>query len=103
MQQIYRKRADAQGSGDWLVQRAIRAPSHCDFTVREQVDAFEAMVKWAEMGIKPAGDDVVTPSTVAHPQYGCAFTRNEGGADDSAVTVGTRAVIAPMLAACPAS
>lgn len=103
MQQIYRKRADAQGSGDWLVQRAIRAPSHCDFTVREQVEAFEAMVKWAETGIKPAGDDVVTPATVAHPQYGCAFTRNAGGADDSQVTVGTRAVIAPMLAPCPAS
>ena len=103
MQQIYRKRADAQGSGDWLVQRAIRAPSHCDFTVREQVEAFDAMVKWAEMGIKPAGDDVMTPATVANPTYGCAFTRNAGGADDSPVTVGTRAAIAPMLAPCPAS
>ena len=103
MQQIYRKRAEAQGSGDWLVQRAIRAPSHCDFTVREQVEAFDAMVKWAEMGIKPAGDDVVTPATVAHPQYGCAFTRNAGGVDDNPVTISTRAAIAPMLAPCPAS
>jgi pimeloyl-ACP methyl ester carboxylesterase len=101
MEQIYRKRADAQGSGDWLVQRAVRAPSHCDFTVREQVEAFEAMVKWAEMGIKPVGDDVLTPATVANPLYGCAFTRNEGGVDDSPVTVGTRTAIAPMLAACP--
>ena len=101
MQQIYRKRADAQGSGDWLVQRAIRAPSHCDFTVHEQVEAFDAMVKWAEMGIKPAGDDVLNPATVANPTYGCAFTRNAGGVDDNPVTVGTRAAIAPMLQACP--
>jgi len=101
MEQIYRKRADAQGSGDWLVQRAIRAPSHCDFTVREQVEAFDAMIAWAEMGIKPAGDDVLTPSTVANPTYGCAFTRNAGGVDDNPVTVGTRTAIAPMLAACP--
>jgi len=101
MQQIYRKRADAQGSGDWLVQRAVRAPSHCDFTVREQVEAFDAMVQWAEMGIKPAGDDVLTPAMVANPTYGCAFTRNTGGVDDNPVTVGTRAAIAPMLQPCP--
>lgn len=101
MQQIYRQRANAQGSGDWLVQRAIRAPSHCDFTVQEQVEAFDAMASWVEMGIKPAGDDVMTPATVANPTYGCTFTRNTGGVDDSPVTVGTRAAIAPMLTPCP--
>lgn len=102
MQQIYRKRADANGSGGWLVQRAIRAPSHCDFTVQEQVEAFEAMTGWAENGVKPSGDDVLTPSTVADPTYGCAYTRNAGGTDDNPVTVGTRNLIAPQLAACPA-
>lgn len=57
------------------MQRAIRAPSHCDFTVQEQIDAFQDMVTWAEGGAKPAGDDVLTPATVASPNYGCTFTK----------------------------
>lgn len=102
MQQIYRARANANGSGNLLVQRAIRAPSHCDFTIAEQVEAFNAMVTWEQGGAKPAGDDVVTAATVASPTYGCTFTRNAGGAtEDNPVTVATRANIAPMLAPCP--
>lgn len=101
MQQIYRKRTAEQGNGAFLVQRAIRAPSHCDFTVQEQVEAFEAMVAWEQTGVKPAGDDVLTPATVANPTYGCAFTRNIGGADDNPVTVAIRNWMAPQLAACP--
>ncbi len=104
MQQIYRKRADENGNGNLLVQRAIRAPSHCDFTVAEQVDAFTAMINWAENGVKPAGDDVMTAATVASPTYGCAFTRNAATTpEDSATTIGTRTAIAPMLTACPAN
>lgn len=90
MQQILRRRAEASGSDQWLVQRAIRAPSHCDFTVAEQVAAFEAMVNWEQNGVRPEGDDVLTPSTVADSQYGCRFTVDTGGPDDSPVTVGTR-------------
>jgi pimeloyl-ACP methyl ester carboxylesterase len=101
MQQIYRERVEQHGNGKWLVQRAIRAPSHCDFTVQEQVEAFDAMTGWAEQRIKPAGDDVLNPATVAEPTYGCAFTRNGGGPDDNPTTVITRSVIAPGLAACP--
>jgi len=101
MQQIYRKRANTQGSGAMLVQRAVRAPSHCDFTIREQVEAFDAMVAWAETGVKPAGDDVMTPATVAQPTYGCAFTRNTPTVDDSATTIAIRKAIAPQLAVCP--
>jgi pimeloyl-ACP methyl ester carboxylesterase len=97
MQQIYRQGAQAGHSSRWLVQRAIRAPSHCDFTVAEQVEAFEAMTLWEQRGIKPAGDDVLTPSTVADPAYGCRFTVNAGGPDDNPVTVGTRA----LMPACP--
>jgi hypothetical protein len=82
MQQTFRQRTDAKGNGAWLVQRAIRGASHCDFTVAEQVDAFEAMVRWERDGIKPAGDDVVTPATVAAPTFGCAFTDNTIGPDD---------------------
>ncbi len=101
MEQIYRARANAEGNGAWLVQRAIRAPSHCDFTIAEQAEAFNAMVTWEQTGVKPAGDDVTTPATVASPTYGCTFTRNTGGVDDSATTVNTRTAIAPALAPCP--
>ena len=98
MEQIYRNRTVAKGNGAWLVQRAIRAPSHCDFTVAEQVNAFKDMVTWVETGTKPAGDDVLTKATVAAASYGCTHTINTGGADDSATTVGTR----NFMPACPA-
>lgn len=88
-QQIYRRNAEANGNGNLLVQRAIRAPSHCDFSYQEQVEAMAAMLQWEQQGIKPAGDDVLNPRVVANPAYGCEFTRNEG--------VPTRA----LLPACP--
>jgi hypothetical protein len=97
MQQIYRARAEANGNGDLLVQRAIRAPSHCDFTIQEQVEAFDAMANWAENKVKPAGDDVTTPSTVADPNYGCAYTRPPVPGTDSAGTTAGRTVVP----ACP--
>ena len=90
LEQVYRRRADGHAGGAWLVQRAIRAPSHCDFTVAERVDAFRAMVDWAERGVKPAGDDVVTPTVVADRDYGCAFTRDAGGPDDPPAVIATR-------------
>ncbi len=77
-QQIYRRNAVAYGNGDLLVQRAIRAPSHCDFTYQEQVEAMAAMLQWDQQGIKPAGDEVLNPRVVANPAYGCQFTRNDG-------------------------
>ena len=86
MQQIYQKRAAAKGNGGWLVQRAMRGASHCDFTVAEQVDAFDAMIKWERDGIKPLGDDVVTAATVAAPTYGCTYTKNTLGPDESGAT-----------------
>lgn len=82
MQQLYKRRAVANGSDRWLVQRAIRTPGHCDFTIAEQVEAFQAMVNWDLTGVKPAGDDVLDPATVGSAGYGCAFTRNIAGPDD---------------------
>jgi len=82
MQQVYQERTAAKGNANWLVQRAIRGASHCDFTVAEQVQAFEDMVVWEQTGVKPAGDDVMTPATVADPDYGCTFTNNTIGVDD---------------------
>jgi dienelactone hydrolase len=84
MEQIFKKRADAQGTSGMLVQRAIRGVAHCDFTVNEQVKAFQDMVTWESGGAKPQGDDVLTASTVADPKYGCKFTDNTLTVDEPA-------------------
>ena len=101
MQQSYAQRATAQGSQAWLVQRAQRGAAHCDFTVAEQAESFDALVKWEQGGAKPAGDDVLTAAVVAAPSYGCAFTNNTIGPDDVKSTVDLRARIAATTAACP--
>lgn len=93
MEQIYKRRADALGTSNLLVQRAIRGIAHCDFTIAEQVSAFEAMIKWEQHGVKPEGDDVLTPAVVADPQYGCKFTDNTASQDDSASLLATRAAL----------
>jgi len=103
MEQVYQKRVAAKGNSGWLVQRAIRGASHCDFTTAEQVDAFDAMIKWERDGIKPAGDDVVTPATVAAPTYGCKFTKNTLGPDESGTTKALRPAILANSVPCPAS
>ncbi len=101
MEQIYQSRVAAKGNSSYLVQRAIRGASHCDFTVAEQVDAFDAMIKWERDGVKPAGDDVMTTATVAAPAYGCTFTKNTLGPDESATTKALRPVIQATTTACP--
>jgi acetyl esterase/lipase len=98
MEQIYRKRAIEKGTDKLLVQRAIRAPSHCDFSVAEQVSAFQAMTDWEQRGIKPAGDDVLTPAVIADPNYGCSFTNNTSGPDD----LPALATVRPTLPSCSA-
>lgn len=89
-QQLYRQHVNAQGHGDLLVQRAIRAAGHCEFTAAELVEGFNALMTWQTTGQKPAGDDVTTPAVIADPNYGCAYTR------------GTRAGVAPCPGAAPA-
>lgn len=102
MQQVYARRAAEQGSSGMLVQRAIRGASHCDFTVAEQVAAFEAMVAWERDGVQPAGDDVLDAATVAAADYGCQFTDNTLGPDEGGATLALRPTVA-ALAACPAN
>lgn len=92
MQQIYRQRMEANGFGDQLVQRAVRAPGHCDFSLAEFTETFDAMVQWETAGTKPAGDDLLNASLMATPTFGCQFTRN--GAPQATV----RAFMPP----CPA-
>jgi pimeloyl-ACP methyl ester carboxylesterase len=101
MQQTFHKRVAAKGNSAWLVQRAIRGASHCDFTVAEQVAAFEDMARWEREGVKPSGDDVVTPATVAAPTYGCAYTNNTLGQDDGGTVRALRQGILGATPACP--
>ncbi|CAM3772674.1 alpha/beta hydrolase family protein [Deinococcus frigens] len=84
-EQLYNRAVAAGGKSGLLVQRAIRAPGHCDFAGAELVEGFNDLVKWEAGGQKPAGDDVTTPSVVADLNYGCKYTRE------------TR----PGVAACP--
>ena len=100
MEQVYRQRASAKGNSDRLVQRAIRAAGHCDFTVAEQVAAFADLAKWVETGVKPAGDDVLAASLIAAPDYGCTHTDNALGMDDGTVVKTWRTT--GKLPACPA-
>ncbi|HEX2770943.1 MAG TPA: phthalyl amidase [Micromonosporaceae bacterium] len=74
MEQVYAQRVAAAGRSDLLVQRAIRGVGHCDFTPTELVTGFTDLVRWVEQGVRPAGDDVLTPAVVADPAYGCRFT-----------------------------
>lgn len=74
MEQLYNRRVAEQGKSALLVQRAIRDHSHCGFAVPEEEAAFSALVNWVENGVKPAGDDVVTPAAVADPNFGCKFS-----------------------------
>ena len=90
-QQLYRERAKANGSQDLLVQRAIRAPSHCDFSATEISTVISDLFAWVNEGTVPGGDEVLDPDVVAADDYGCAFTNNLGSANRSA------------LPACPAN
>lgn len=73
-EQLYREGALANGNADLLVQRAIRAPGHCDFSPSEIKSAVSDWIVWVNGGAKPAGDTVLEPEVVAAPNYGCAFT-----------------------------
>ncbi len=74
MEQEYARRAAAKGNAHNLVQRATRDYGHCAFTPTELVTTFVDLVKWVEGGIKPAGDDVLNPAAVTHPNFGCTYT-----------------------------
>lgn len=75
MEQIYARRAAASGSADLLVTRAIRDVNHCGFNTVEMERGFADLVNWVSNGVKPAGDDILTPAVVADPNFGCAFTQ----------------------------
>lgn len=57
-EQSYRKKTEAAGSGDLLVQRIIRSGSHCEFSDAEISRAWTDLARWVADGMKPRGDDV---------------------------------------------
>ncbi|MFG1708143.1 alpha/beta hydrolase family protein [Nonomuraea sp. M3C6] len=93
MEQYFRADVARHGRSGLLVQRAIRAVEHCEFSPAEVGAAWDDLVRWVRTGTRPAGDDVVSPAAVADPAYGCRFT------DPSARPTGTRA----LFEACPAA
>ena len=59
--QAFRRLAEAAGNGDLLVQRAVRATGHCDFSDQELIRAEEDLMNWVENGVKPEGEDILGP------------------------------------------
>jgi hypothetical protein len=59
--QSYRRRTIAAGRDHLLVQRVLRAGSHCGFDGEMREQAFDDLVAWIERGVRPAGDDVLAP------------------------------------------
>jgi pimeloyl-ACP methyl ester carboxylesterase len=61
LEQSYRRRTIAAGTGHLLVQRVMRAPSHCGFDGEMREQAFDDLVAWIERGVRPQGEDVLAP------------------------------------------
>ena len=96
MEQVYARRTAAEDNSELLVQRAIRDVGHCSFSQKELNEGFADLVAWVKTGTRPLGDDVLTPSVVANPSYGCKFTRTTPGVPGPGETA-ARAAFAP----CP--
>ena len=61
LEQSYRRRTIAAGTDHLLVQRVMRAPSHCGFDGETREQAFDDLVAWVERGVRPQGEDVLAP------------------------------------------
>ena len=59
LEQSYRRRTIAAGTDHLLVQRVMRAPSHCGFDGETREQAFDDLVAWIERGVRPVGEDVL--------------------------------------------
>jgi pimeloyl-ACP methyl ester carboxylesterase len=77
MEQIYARRAAANGASARLVTRAYRDHNHCGFDVREEAAAFGDLVNWVRNGVKPAGDDILNPAAVSQTTFGCQFSLHD--------------------------
>ena len=59
LEQAYRRRTIAAGTDHLLVQRVMRASSHCGFAGVMREQAFDDLVAWIERGVRPDGEDVL--------------------------------------------
>jgi hypothetical protein len=94
MEQAYARDVARHGRSRLLVQRAIRASQHCEFTPAEVGAAWDDLVRWVRTGARPAGDVVTDKRVVAAADYGCRFSDPAA----YAAGVGTRR----LYPACPA-
>jgi pimeloyl-ACP methyl ester carboxylesterase len=69
------ERVKAQGKSNFLVQRGIRSALHCDFNDSELEEGFDDLVAWVEGDRRPSGDDFLSGSKIADPEFGCVFTK----------------------------
>ena len=91
MEQIYARDVARNHRSDLVVQRAVRAAGHCEFSPAEVARGFDDLVSWVDSGVRPAGDPVSDRTAVADPSFGCRFT------DPSAFFTGSR----PLFGPCP--
>jgi pimeloyl-ACP methyl ester carboxylesterase len=59
LEQSYRRRTMVAGTDHLLVQRVVRAPSHCGVDGSTRRQAFDDLVVWIERGVRPDGEDVL--------------------------------------------
>lgn len=74
MEQLYADEVADAGQSELLVQRAIRATGHCEFSALEAGTAWDDLVAWVEHGDRPEGDPVTDAEAVADPAFGCRFS-----------------------------
>ncbi|MFF5174496.1 hypothetical protein ACFY3U_17935 [Micromonospora sp. NPDC000089] len=93
MEQAYARDAARHGRGRLVVQRAIRAAQHCEFSPTEAGAAWDDLVSWVRTGHRPAGDRVTDARAVAAADFGCRFS------DRAAYAAGTGT--RRLYSACP--
>jgi hypothetical protein len=74
MEQVYAAEVAEAGRSELLVQRAVRATGHCEFSPAEAGRAWDDLVAWVTDGTRPDGDDVTDRAAVADPTFGCRFS-----------------------------
>ncbi|GAA1300617.1 hypothetical protein [Pseudonocardia xinjiangensis] len=74
MEQVYAAEVADAGRSELLVQRAVRATGHCEFSPAEAGQAWDDLVTWVTDGTRPGGDDVTDRAAVADPAFGCRFS-----------------------------
>src|SRR5262249_22580045 len=58
MEQNYRRKVGAAGSGKWLVQRVVARAGHCGIDAAMRERAFDDLLAWMQGGAAPRGDDL---------------------------------------------